>query len=65
MLNGARKNLSNLQFNPNNYLCDTIQEAVSKIVDRVQWQGFPRFESGAYTVVREHFKLWDNAAIGR
>jgi hypothetical protein len=40
-------------------------EVVSKIVDRVQWQGVPLFESGAYTIVREHFKRRDNAAIGR
>jgi hypothetical protein len=40
-------------------------KGVSKIVDHVQWQGVLRFESGAYTSVREHFKLRDNIAIGR
>ena len=40
-------------------------EAVSKIVDNVQWQGITRIESGAYTIVREHFNSRDNTAIGR
>jgi hypothetical protein len=31
-------------------------EAVSKIVDHVQGQGENRFESGAYTLVFEHFE---------
>jgi hypothetical protein len=28
-------------------------------------QGALRIESGAYTLVREHFNSWGNAAIGR
>ncbi len=40
-------------------------KAVSKIVDYVQGQGIPRIESGAYTLVREHFNSRVNAAIGR
>jgi hypothetical protein len=35
-----------------------------KTSDQVQGQGVPRIESGAYTLVREHFNLRDNAAIG-
>jgi hypothetical protein len=31
-------------------------EVVSKIVDHVQGQGENRFESGAYTLVFEHFE---------
>jgi hypothetical protein len=42
-----------------------IIETVSKCVDHVQGQGVPRIESGAYTPVREHFNLRENAAIGR
>ena len=44
---------------------DFILEAVSKIVDYVQWQGVLRIESGAYTLVREHFNSRDNTTIGR
>jgi hypothetical protein len=65
MLNGVRKNLSNLVLNFVTYTWIIILEAVSKIADRVQWQGVPWVESGAYTIVREHFKPWDNTAIGR
>jgi hypothetical protein len=36
-----------------------------KALDHVRGQGAPRLESGAYTIVREHFKPWGNAAIGR
>jgi hypothetical protein len=36
-----------------------------KIVDYVQGQGVPRIESGAYTLVREHFNSRDNAVIER
>ena len=36
-----------------------------KIADHVQGQGVTRVESGAYTLVREHFNSRDNAAIGR
>jgi len=46
MLNGARKNLSNFVLNFVTYLWDTTLEAVSKIADRVQWQGVPWVESG-------------------
>ena len=42
-----------------------IAEAISKIVDCVQGQGVTRIESGAYTLVREHFNSRDNAATGR
>jgi hypothetical protein len=35
-----------------------------KTSDQVQGQGVPRIESGAYTLVREHFDSRDNAAIG-
>ena len=31
---------------------------------QAQGQGAPRIESGAYTIVREHFNLRGNAAIG-
>ena len=40
-------------------------EAVLKIVAYVQGQGTNRFESGAYTIVFEHFESVCNAAIGR
>jgi len=35
-----------------------------KTSDQVQWQGVPRIENGAYTLVREYFNSRDNAAIG-
>jgi hypothetical protein len=35
-----------------------------KTSDCVRGQGIPRIESGAYTLVREHFNSRDNAAIG-
>ncbi|MDX1708621.1 MAG: hypothetical protein R3274_08480, partial [Desulfobacterales bacterium] len=38
---------------------------ISKIVDHAQGQGANRFESGAYTLVFEHFESVFNAAIGR
>jgi len=34
-----------------------------KASDQVQGQGVPQIVSGAYTQVREHFNLRDNAAI--
>ncbi len=40
-------------------------EAILKIVDRVQGQGANRFESGAYTIVFEHFESVCNTALGR
>jgi hypothetical protein len=36
-----------------------------KAADHVQGQGVTRIKSGAYTLVREHFDSWDNAAIER
>ncbi len=35
-----------------------------KTPDQAQEQGVLRVESGAYTLVREHFNPRDNAAIG-
>ena len=35
-----------------------------KASDHARGQGVPRAESGAYTIVREHFRPRDNAAIG-
>ena len=35
-----------------------------KTADQFQGQGVPRIENGAYTLVREYFNLWGNAAIG-
>ncbi len=35
-----------------------------KTPSQVQGQGVTRIESGAYTLVREHFNSRDNAAIG-
>ncbi len=34
----------------------------AKALDFVRWQGASRFESGAYTIVREHFKATRNTA---
>jgi hypothetical protein len=36
-----------------------------KSVDFFRGQGFIRFKSGAYTIVREHFEANYNAAIGK
>ena len=38
---------------------------VSRPLDLVCWQGTVRFESGAYTLVREHFESDCNTAIGQ
>ena len=38
-------------------LFETTCKRCLKNVDHVQWQGVARFESGAYTLVREHLKL--------
>ena len=70
MLDGARNppqlsGGSNLVLNFATNLRDTTKEPISKIADRVQWQGVPWVESGAYTIVREHFKPRDNTASGR
>jgi hypothetical protein len=40
-------------------------EPISKIVDYVQGQGENRFNSGAYTLVFEHFESVFNTALGR
>jgi hypothetical protein len=42
----------------------TLIRSGFKTSDQVQRQGVPRIESGAYTVVREHFNVLDNTAIG-
>jgi len=36
-----------------------------KTRSNVRGQGAKRFKSGAYTLVREHFETFCNAAIGR
>ena len=41
-----------------------LPEAILKIADRVREQGEIRFNSGAYTLVREHFEADFNEAIG-
>jgi hypothetical protein len=38
---------------------------VSKALDFVRWQGVSRFKSGAYTLVREHFKATRNTVSGQ
>ena len=42
-----------------------LLEAISNIVDHVQWQGASQRKSAAYTVVCEHFEEAGNIAIGR
>ena len=36
-----------------------------RALDLVRWQGLSRFESGAYTIVREHFESDFNTALGQ
>jgi hypothetical protein len=45
------------------YHHSNIPEAISKIVAYVQGQGVTRIESGAYTLVREHFNSRDDAPL--